>query len=280
MSNHTLRLNQASYRVNGKQVIKPISLELAPGRITAILGPNGSGKSTLLKMLSGLITPDGGEALLAGKPLLQWHRKALARKLALLPQHSPVPLGMSVSELVACGRYPHAGPFGRMKSSDHQAINTALARVDMADFAKTRVDHLSGGEMQRVWLAMILAQETGILLLDEPTSWLDIAHQLQLLDIVRTLNREQNTTVAWVLHDLNQALQFSDDVVLMNHGDLLRKGRADRVLDTEVIADVFGVKTTRVQPEGYDHCLFLPSANSTTEHLLQPVLSVSDKEVA
>ncbi len=272
MSNYKLSLDQASYSVSGKEVLKPVSFDLTPGKITAIVGPNGSGKSTLLKLLSGLLTPASGSVLLGEKPLASWPRKTLARELALLPQHSPVPLGMSVAELVACGRYPHAGPFGRLVADDHRAINSALSRVDMAHYAPRLVDCLSGGEMQRVWLAMVLAQETGILLLDEPTSWLDIAHQLRLLEIVRNLNEKLNTTIVWVLHDLNQALQYSDEILLMSNGEMVRKGVANQVLDSEVISAIFGV--TAIPTEGHNHLLFMPS-NHTDSLLHQP-----NKEVA
>ncbi|MGI9280127.1 MAG: ABC transporter ATP-binding protein [Endozoicomonas sp.] len=273
----TLTLDQACLQVGRKTILQSTSLDITPGKITAILGPNGSGKSTLLKLFSGLLEPSEGQILMGGKSLKSCHRKTLAKKMALLPQHSPVPLGMSVSDLVACGRYPHAGPFGRLKKDDHRAISSALSRVGMDDYAHERVDHLSGGEMQRVWLAMVLAQETGILLLDEPTSWLDIAHQLRLLEIVRQLNQEKQTTVVWVLHDLNQALQYSDEVVLMNQGQVVRKGAATQVLDKGIISKVFGVETREVQLEGRRESLFLPVG----EQQAGPVLrSVPSMEVA
>ncbi|WP_257253039.1 MULTISPECIES: ABC transporter ATP-binding protein [unclassified Endozoicomonas] len=272
-----LTLDQACLRVGAKTVLPSTHLAITPGKVTAILGPNGSGKSTLLKLLSGLIEPSAGQVLMGGQPLKSFNRKELAKSLTLLPQHSPVPLGMSVTELVACGRYPYAGPFGRLKREDHRAVTSALSRVGMDHYAGERVDHLSGGEMQRVWLAMVLAQETGILLLDEPTSWLDIAHQLRLLDIVRQLNNEKQTTVIWVLHDLNQALQYSDEIVLMNQGKVIRKGAASRVLDKRIISDVFGVETREVQLEGRKESLFLPLSEHQAEAAIQ---LLSSREVA
>ncbi|WOG27636.1 ABC transporter ATP-binding protein [Endozoicomonas sp. 8E] len=273
----TLTLDQACLRVGTKTILQPTHLDITPGKITAILGPNGSGKSTLLKLLSGLIEPSEGQVLLGGQLLKSLHRKELAKSLALLPQHSPVPLGMSAKDLVACGRYPHAGPFGRLKKEDHRAVSSALSRVGMDHYASELVDHLSGGEMQRVWLAMVLAQETGILLLDEPTSWLDIAHQLRLLNIVRQLNDEKQTTIIWVLHDLNQALQYSDEIVLMNQGQVIRTGAATKVLDKRIISDVFGVETREVQLEGKKESLFLPLG----ERKAKPVIhGVSSREVA
>ena len=282
MSNLTLGLDRVSYHAGKKQIVNKVSIALRPGKTTAILGPNGSGKSTLLKLLSGLITPSSGDVRLAGKTLHSWRRKALARELTLLPQHSPVPLGLTVSDLVACGRYPHAGPFGRLKASDHRAVNSAIQRVDMVPYASELVDHLSGGEMQRVWLAMVLAQETGILLLDEPTSWLDMAHQLKLLEIVRQLNHEKKTTVVWVLHDLNQALQYSDDIVLMQKGEVVRQGEARQVLDSQIISDVFGVVTKPYYPDGQDVPLFLPANKSVkASELSEPEReSESEREVA
>ncbi|WP_153301524.1 ABC transporter ATP-binding protein [Endozoicomonas arenosclerae] len=273
----TLTLDQVSLQVGKKTILQPTCLDITPGSITAILGPNGSGKSTLLKLLSGLTEPSAGTVLIDGQPLKTGNRKTLAKKLALLPQHSPVPLGMSVADLVACGRYPHAGPFGRLKKEDHNAINSALTRVEMDQYANELVDHLSGGEMQRVWLAMVLAQETGILLLDEPTSWLDIAHQLRLLEIVRQLNDEKQITIVWVLHDLNQALQYSDEVVLMNKGSVVRKGIAEQVMDKDIISEVFGVETHEVQLKGKKDSLFLPVGEYQRR---SDIRVVSDREVA
>ncbi|MGI9277189.1 MAG: ABC transporter ATP-binding protein [Endozoicomonas sp.] len=258
MEQPSFSLQQVSFAVGSSSILAPVDLDIPSGKITAILGSNGSGKSTLLKLLSGLSPVSSGEIRLCDKPLSSYRRQQLAKKLTMLPQHSPVPLGMTVTDLVACGRHPHAGPFGRLRADDYQAIEEALDRVGMNDFAGHTVDHLSGGEMQRVWLAMVLAQQTGILLLDEPTSWLDIAHQQKLLEIIRTLNQEQGVTVVWVLHDLNQALQYSDSIVLMKEGGLIKAGPAREVLDEQSIHEVFEVETRRVTLEPEGQTLFIP----------------------
>ncbi|MRI33038.1 hypothetical protein EOPP23_08585 [Endozoicomonas sp. OPT23] len=266
MDQPSLSLQQTSFAVGSKKILEPLNIDIEPGKVTAILGPNGSGKSTLLKLLSGLIEPSSGQILLNDSSLKQIKRSDLARQLTMLPQHSPVPLGMKVSDLVACGRHPYSGPFGRLKPEDHQAVSEALARVEMDHHADSLVDHLSGGEMQRVWLAMVLAQQTGILLLDEPTSWLDINHQLRLLDIVKILNHEQKTTIVWILHDLNQALQYSDNIILMNQGQLVAQGRSEDVLDEQIIKDVFSVEMARVTLPGSTQPIFIPNTQSSSSH--------------
>ncbi|MCW7555151.1 ABC transporter ATP-binding protein [Endozoicomonas gorgoniicola] len=262
MEASSFSLQQVSFNVAKRTILAPVSLEIPSGKITAILGPNGSGKSTLLKLLSGLSPVSSGDIELLGKPMAEYSRKGLAKLLTMLPQHSPVPLGMKVADLVACGRHPYAGPFGRLQTTDRQAIHEALVRVGMSDVAGHVVDHLSGGEMQRVWLAMVLAQQTGILLLDEPTSWLDISHQQKLLDTIRTLNQEQKVTVVWVLHDLNQALQYSDHLVLMKAGKLVQDGPAHTVLNEQTIYEVFDIKTRKVTLEPEGQTLFIPGVAS------------------
>ena len=261
MDQQPLGLQQASFAVGSKTILKPLDLTIETGKITAILGPNGSGKSTLLKLLSGLIEPSAGQVSLGQQSLNKIKRSELAKKLTMLPQHSPVPLGMSVTDLVACGRHPYSGPFGRLQPEDYQAVEQALVRVGMDHHKDNRVDHLSGGEMQRVWLAMVLAQQTGILLLDEPTSWLDIQHQLRLLEIVRTLNHEQQITIVWILHDLNQALEYSDNILLMNKGELVKQGKAVDVLSESIIQEVFGVSMTRLSLGESGQTVYIPDSS-------------------
>ncbi len=262
MNQSSFELDRVTVRTGGKTLLHNLSLAIPPGKITAIIGPNGSGKSSLLKLLAGLLVPDQGQLILNGKSLSTYSRRALSRELALLPQYSPVPLGMTIVDLVACGRHPWAGPFGRLKPSDHQVIDAALARVGLTERAGQLVDRLSGGEMQRVWLAMVLAQSTGILLLDEPTSWLDIAHQLRLLEIVRTLNRERDVTIVWVLHDLNQAMQYSDHMVVVDQGRIVRSGAANAVLDKTILRAVFEVECRQVAlSENDGDVLFVPQSS-------------------
>lgn len=264
MNHLSYQIKNLSYSAGHKKILNDINLNIEAGKVTAILGPNGSGKSTLLKLLSGLISPSEGDILVHDKPLALLKRKELAKQLTMLPQHSPVPLGMTIEDLVACGRAPYAGPFGRLGREDHAAIHRALDRVHMQDNKKQVVDHLSGGEMQRVWLAMVLAQETGILLLDEPTSWLDVAHQLRLLKIIKTLNNEKQVTVVWILHDLNQALQYSDQIILLHQGEVLAHGDAGQVISQKAIADLFGIQTEAVTLNSRQQTFFIPVSEAVT----------------
>ncbi len=265
----SLLVEQLRFRAGGRDILKGLDASLIEGKITAIVGPNGSGKSTLLKALAGEHSASAGQVSLAGKALQQWPKRQLARQLAMLPQSSPRPLGMTVYELVSCGRFPHTGTWRPFSDADHQAVLTALAKTDLQRLQDSRVDHLSGGEMQRVRLALVLAQQTPLLLLDEPTSYLDINHQLQLLAIVRELNREQGVTVAWVLHDLNQALQFSDQIWVMNDGQLQRQGAAAQVLDAELLREVFAVEATFVHTPSLPSPVMVPLGQAVSE---QPLL--------
>ncbi|MGY0216747.1 ABC transporter ATP-binding protein [Endozoicomonadaceae bacterium StTr2] len=245
MEKTTFVLKSLSYRAGGREVLHQLDTSIAEGKITAIVGPNGSGKSTLLKLLAGLEPATSGELSILGRPAAKWPRQQLAKELAMLPQSSPVPMAISVRELVACGRFPWVGSFGRMTAEDHQAVDEALERTGMAALADRDVNNLSGGERQRVWLALTLAQQTRVLLLDEPTSWLDIGHQLRLVDIVQTLNREKKVTVVWVLHDLNQAARYSDNLLVMQQGRLVRQGTSAEVMDQELLQSVFGVHAAK-----------------------------------
>lgn len=243
-------LQNVSFKALGREIVAPLTTGLKKGKITAIVGPNGSGKSSLLKMLAGEVKSTQGHVNLQGKPLHKWSKKALAGQLSILPQSSPRPSGMRVYDLVACGRYPHTGAWKRFSRDDHDAVMWALQRTDLLHFEDARIDHLSGGEMQRVWLAMVLCQKTPVILLDEPTSYLDISHQLQLLQIVRDLNVEEQITVAWVLHDLNQAMQFSDEIWVMQQGKRVRSGCSKTALDKDLLRDVFAIECEFIEVAG------------------------------
>jgi iron complex transport system ATP-binding protein len=225
-----------------RAVIAGLSLEILHGRITTLVGPNGSGKSTLLKTLARLLTPSTGAILLDGTAMSSLPSAKVARQLAILPQGPSAPPGLTVAELVEQGRYPHVGPLRMLKQQDHQAVHEALALTNMQDFAHRPLDGLSGGERQRAWIALTLAQATPILLLDEPTTFLDIGHQLEVLDLVQQLNRERGMTIVLVLHDLNQAARYSDRMIVLKRGQIVADGAPHSVLTTELLADVFGVR--------------------------------------
>ncbi len=253
----SLEFNSVAYRIGQKTLVSDISLTFPAGTVTAVIGPNGSGKSTFLKLASRLLTPSQGNIQLGGKPLKPFSQRELSRQLALLPQSAPRPLGMLVEDLVACGRHPHRSVLGRMTQHDQEMIEWALQLVDLADRRKERVDVLSGGEMQRVWLAMILAQDTPMILLDEPTSYLDLSHQFELLELVSDINRQLNKTIVWILHDINQALQFSHNVLLMQKGRPAFFGNPEQLLELTLLDEVFQLHTTQVDlPDGntYLHC--------------------------
>ena len=226
-------------------VVEDLSIEVPDGSITALIGPNGCGKSTLLRGLGRLLKPTSGSVRLDGTDIHDIPARQFARRLALLPQGPLSPGGITVGELVALGRNPHQGWWGRMGEADHAAVARAMELTGVADIAERVVDELSGGQRQRVWIAMVLAQETGILLLDEPTTFLDLAHAIEVLDVIADLNRHRSTTVVMVLHDLNLAARYADHVVLMADGRIRAAGSAADVLTEDLLADAFGL-TARV----------------------------------
>ncbi|HMM94232.1 ABC transporter ATP-binding protein [Phycicoccus sp.] len=232
---HDLRLGY-----DGRVVVDGVTLELPTARTTAVVGPNGCGKSTLLRGLGRLLRPRGGTVLLDGDEIGSLPTREVARRLGLLPQQPVVPDGVTVLELVERGRHPHHGLFRTWTRDDEAAVAEALERTDLVELAGVAVDSLSGGQRQRVWLAMVLAQQTSVLLLDEPTSFLDIAHQLDVLDLVRTL-RDDGTTVVMVLHDLGMAARYADHLVAMRDGRVVAEGTPHEVVTPEVVEEVFGV---------------------------------------
>jgi iron complex transport system ATP-binding protein len=223
------------------EVVRGLDLDLPAGRITAIVGPNACGKSTLLRGLARLLPPRSGGVTLDGTPLDSMRTIEIARVLGLLPQTPVAPDGISVGDLVGRGRYPHQGWFRRWNAGDERAVAEALERTGTADLVDRQLSELSGGQRQRVWVAMVLAQETDLLLLDEPTTFLDINHQVELLDLLTDLNRNAGTTIVLVLHDLNLAFRYADHVVVMKAGAVAAEGAPGDVIDAALVSDVFGL---------------------------------------
>lgn len=235
---------------NHQTILKILSLEIERGKVTALVGPNGSGKSTLLKTLARLLSPSSGQVYLNGVAMPRLATRDIARQLAILPQNPVAPPGLTVAELVEQGRFPHIGPLGMLRRQDREAIAEALNLTAMTEFAHRRLDNLSGGERQRAWISLALAQGTPLLLLDEPTSFLDIGHQLEVLEIVRQLNRDRAMTIILVLHDLNQAARYSDRMVVLKQGRIIADGTPRRVLTPELLAEAFGVRArVTLEPE-------------------------------
>ena len=229
-------------------IVDELDLVVPAGRITAIVGANACGKSTLLKSMARLLSPRAGRVLLDGKDIHRMSTKQVARDLGLLPQSPIAPEGIAVSDLVSRGRTPHHGPLGRWTRADDEAVAQALDATDTAAIADRAVDELSGGQRQRVWIAMALAQQTDVLLLDEPTTFLDVSHQIDVLDLLTDLNRSRGTTIVMVLHDLNLAARYADHLVAMASGRLFAAGEPSEVLTADTVRAVFGLDS-RVMPD-------------------------------
>ncbi|KJS43935.1 MAG: iron ABC transporter substrate-binding protein [Roseovarius sp. BRH_c41] len=233
-------IDHLSYAVPARRLLEDVTLRLPAGRVIGLIGHNGSGKSTLLKLLARQIKATAGHIRLDGKPLTTWPNRAFARRLAYLPQHLPPAEGLLVRELAALGRYPWHGALGRPGAADHAAIEAALAACALGSLADRRVATLSGGEAQRAWLAMLIAQEAGVLLLDEPISALDITHQVEVLRLVQSLSHRQDRTVILVLHDLNMAARFCDHIVALRGGRLAYEGPPDALMARGMLHRVYG----------------------------------------
>jgi iron complex transport system ATP-binding protein len=223
-------------------VVHELDLHIAEAEITALVGPNGCGKSTLLRGLARLLKPRGGSVYLDGEAISTIPTKEVARRLGLLPQSATVPEGVTVEDLADRGRYPHRELFMHWSVRDEEAVERALTLTDMQALRDRPVDELSGGQRQRAWIAMALAQQTPIMLLDEPTTYLDLAHQVEVLELLRQLNEQEGRTIVLVLHDLNQAARYSDRIVALKDGRLFRQGGPSAVIDETLLREVFGIE--------------------------------------
>lgn len=222
-------------------VVDALDLAIPDGRITVVVGANACGKSTLLRGMARLLRPRGGAVLLDGTAVHTRPTREVAKVLGLLPQQPITPEGITVVDLVSRGRHPHQGMLGRWSAEDERVVAEALAATGTLDLAERPVDELSGGQRQRVWVAMALAQDTDVLLLDEPTTYLDLAHQVEMLDLLAGLNRSRGTTIVMVLHELNLAARYADHLVAMKAGRVVAEGTAQQVVTEAVVRDVFGL---------------------------------------
>jgi iron complex transport system ATP-binding protein len=237
-----------------------LDVDVPDGLVTAVVGANACGKSTLLRALARLLKPHAGAVLLDGHDIHSLKTRAVARRLGLLPQSPVAPDGIKVGDLVARGRAPHQRLFQQWSEADEYAVLAALAATKVADLAERAVDELSGGQRQRVWIAMALAQDTPILLLDEPTTFLDIAHQIEVLDLVADLNQRNGTTVVMVLHDLNQACRYAHHVIAMHEGSIAAAGPPAEVITADLVRHVFGLECLVIEDPASHTPLVVPAA--------------------
>lgn len=236
-----LRADALTLGYDGKIISQNLSVSIPDGEFTVIVGPNACGKSTLLRALSRLLKPQAGQVILDGKNIASIDTRQVARHLGLLPQSSQAPDGISVLDLVARGRYPHQKLLQQWTPADKLAVSNAMQATGVSELADRSVDALSGGQRQRVWIAMVLAQQTPLLLLDEPTTYLDIAHQIDLLELFSNLNQQHNHTLVAVLHDLNHACRYATHIIAMRDGQIVTQGHPREVITADLVEQVFGM---------------------------------------
>ncbi|MDR1077902.1 MAG: ABC transporter ATP-binding protein [Propionibacteriaceae bacterium] len=257
-ADHRLAAERLTLAYGDLTVVDGLDLVVPPGAITAIVGPNACGKSTLLRALSRLLAPKSGHVVLDGQAIHRLPAKQVARTLGLLPQSPIAPDGITVADLVGRGRHPHQGLFARWSTEDDEAVAEALDATDTVGLADRPVDELSGGQRQRVWIALVLAQRTDLLLLDEPTTFLDVRHQLEVLDLLTDLNRRRGTTIVLVLHDLNLAARYADHLIALASGRVQAAGPPSEVLTEDVVQAVFGLAAHVVTDPVSGRPLMLP----------------------
>jgi iron complex transport system ATP-binding protein len=236
-----LYTNDLNIGYGERLIVKDLNIEIPDKKITTIIGPNGCGKSTLLKAITRIISQQSGTVFLDGMDISKENTKILAKKMAILPQTPESASGLTVGELVSYGRFPFQKGFGRLTKRDYEIIDWALEVTGTIDYKFRSVDALSGGQRQRVWIAMALAQETEMIFLDEPTTYLDMAHQLEVLELLQKLNAEQERTIIMVLHDLNQAARFADYIIALKDGEIVKAGSCEEVINRDVLKKVFHI---------------------------------------
>ncbi|HBB5457677.1 TPA: ABC transporter ATP-binding protein [Listeria monocytogenes] len=237
-----MEVRDVNFSYNGTDaILKNVSFTIQKNKINTIVGPNGSGKSTLLEILARLLSPNSGDVLLEGKSIFEWKAKEFAQNVAIVHQSNVLPNELMVKELLYFGRLPYKNWRMTRTKEDDLAVERALMQTELTEKAEKFVDSLSGGERQRFFIATALVQDTPILLLDEPTTFLDMYFQLEILELVKRLNQEENLTIVMILHDLNQALMYSDHLIVMKNGEVVAKGEPEELLTTDLIAETYGV---------------------------------------
>ncbi len=247
------QLVDASFEIDSKTILSPTNLTFAAGKVTTLLGHNGCGKSTLMKLLSRQNAPSTGQVLFEQQAVSNFSHLDFAHQMAYLPQHPPVTDGVTVRELVCFGRYPWKGAFGRYSKKDYAIVDQAIEKVGLSPFVDRFVATLSGGERQRAWVAMLLAQQSQCILLDEPTSALDVAHQHELLALIRELNQSLGLTVIMVLHDVNMAAKFSDHLIALHSGQVIASGSPKDLMTPETLKQIYGMELALFQHPDTGH---------------------------
>lgn len=266
------RLSKVTATYAGAKALDTVNLDLPAGKVIAFCGPNGSGKSTALRTLRGLHAPDQGHIEVIGQLIETWRPKALAREIAMLSQSPSAPMDMTVADLVMLGRYAHRGRFSVTTQADHTAVTRALSATNLTDFSNRRLGQLSGGQAQRAWIAMVLAQDAPHIFLDEPTNHLDIAHALDILELVSDLNRNAERDFVIVLHDLNHAMRYADEVVLFDKGCIAAAGPTQEVLTEPMIRQVFDIDCRIIQIDAATRPVVVPLSRASTTSAPQTVV--------
>ncbi|OMP66248.1 ABC transporter ATP-binding protein [Domibacillus epiphyticus] len=242
-----LHAEQVTISYGAADIVRDLTVDIPAGKVTTIIGPNGCGKSTLLKTMARLKEAKSGAVYLNGGVIQKMATKEIAKQMAILPQTPEAPSGLTVYELISYGRFPHQSGFGTMTAHDREMIEWSMDVTSVSEFRNREVDALSGGQRQRVWIAMALAQETELILLDEPTTYLDLSHQLEVLELLQSLNREEHRTIVMVLHDLNHAARFADYIVAMRNGEIVSEGTPNAVMTKGNLREVFNIDAEIVQ---------------------------------
>ncbi len=247
-----------SINYGNKVAVADVNLHVEAGELVTIVGPNGCGKSTLLKAIARIMRPSKGQIKLWNKDIRAMHTKEIAKKIAVLPQMRHTPSDFDVETLIRYGRYPHGNFMGRLTAEDQSVIDWAVAKTGMDKLRYKKLNNLSGGENQRAWIAMALAQKTDVIILDEPTTFLDISHQLEVLELLRDLNRKEKVTIVLVLHDLNQAIRYSDRTYVMREGKVISVGQPEAVIESQLLQEVFHVESDFYREKRNGNAFFIP----------------------
>lgn len=266
-------INTESLRIgyHEKIIVDDLDLSIKQGEITALVGANGSGKSTILKGMARLLKPESGHVYLNGESIFKQKTHEVAKQLAILPQNPTAPEGLTVAELVAYGRFPHQKGMGSLNKTDKKMISWAVDITGMRQYANRAVDHLSGGQRQKAWIAMALAQDAKMMFLDEPTTFLDMAHQLEVLQLLERLNKEEKRTIIMVVHDLNHASRYAEEMIAIKQGEIVYSGNPKQVMNQEMLETVFGVKCDIIEDSrtGTPYCI--PYGLHTEHSWIEPV---------